>query len=143
MNVGDAVKGWGAYFNGTASKCSPATTNDLTTAGKGLSYMTEFLGACTGCQFDALAFHYYGSGSDTSALTDTIQAYQKLQKQYNIAELWIPEMAPTDQPSADEVTAMLAILDDPANGVARYAFNGLDTGTGVQLSGDVASAYSA
>ena len=144
MQVSDVVSGWGTYFSQlSASKCSPATTNDITTQGKGLSYMTEFLAACTGCKFDALAFHYYGSGSDTSALTNTIQAYQKLQKQYGIAELWIPEMAPTDQPSADEVTAMLAILDDPANGVARYAFNGLNTGTGVQLAGDVASAYAA
>ena len=144
MEVGDVVKGWGDYFNGTsASKCSPATTNDLTTEGKGLSYMTSFLEQCIGCHFDALAFHYYGSGSDTSALTSTIQAYQRLQQQYGIAELWIPEMAPTDSPSADEVTAMLAVLDNPANGVTRYAFNGLDTGDGIQLSGDIASAYSA
>ncbi|KAK0514968.1 hypothetical protein JMJ35_002347 [Cladonia borealis] len=142
MSVSDVVSGWGTYFSGmSASKCSPATTNDLTTQGKGLSYMTEFLAACTGCKFDALAFHYYGSGSDLSALTSTIQAYQKLQQQYNIPELWIPEMAPTDSPSSDEVTAMLAVLDNPANGVTRYAFNGLNTGSGVQLSGDVASAY--
>ena len=144
MSVSDVVSGWGTYFSGmSASKCSPATTNDLTTQGKGLSYMTEFLEACTGCKFDALAFHYYGSGSDLSALTSTIQAYQKLQQQYGISELWIPEMAPTDSPSADEVTAMLAVLDNPANGVTRYAFNGLNTGDGIQLSGDIASAYSA
>ena len=142
MSVSDVVSGWGTYFSGlSASKCSPATTNDLTTENKGLSYMTQFLEACTGCKFDALAFHYYGSGSDTSALTNTIQAYQKLQKQYGIAELWIPEMAPTDQPSADEVNAMLAILDNPANGVTRYAFNGLNTGSGIQLAGEIASAY--
>ena len=143
MSVSDVVSGWGTYFSGlSASKCSPATTNDLTTQGKGLSYMSEFLAACTGCKFDALAFHYYGSGSDTSALTNTIQAYQKLQKQYGIPELWIPEMAPTDQPSADEVNAILAILDNPANGVTRYAFNGLQTGSGIQLAGEIASAYS-
>ena len=142
MSVSDVVSGWGTYFSGlSASKCSPATTNDLTTQGKGLSYMTQFLEQCTGCKFDALAFHYYGSGSDTSALTNTIQAYQKLQKQYGIPELWIPEMAPTDQPSADEVNAMLDILDNPANGVTRYAFNGLNTGSGIQLAGDIASAY--
>lgn len=142
MSVSDVVSGWGTYFSGlSASKCSPATTNDLTTQGKGLSYMTQFLEQCTGCKFDALAFHYYGSGSDTSALTNTIQAYQKLQKQYGIAELWITEMAPTDQPSVDEVNAILEILDNPANGVTRYAFNGLSTGTGIQLAGDIASAY--
>ena len=142
MSVSDVVSGWGTYFSGlSASKCSPATTNDLTTQGKGLSYMTQFLEACTGCKFDALAFHYYGSGSDTSALTNTIHAYQKLQKQYGIPELWIPEMAPTDQPSTDEVNAILAILDNPANGVTRYAFNGLNTGSGIQLAGDIASAY--
>ena len=143
MSVSDVVSGWGTYFSGmSASKCSPATTNDLTTQGKGLSYMTEFLEACTGCKFDALAFHYYGLGSDLSALTSTIQAYQKLQQQYGIAELWITEMAPTDQPSTDEVNAMLALLDNPATGVTRYAFNGLNTGSGLQLSGDIASAYS-
>ena len=142
MSVSDVVSGWGTYFSGlSASKCSPATTNDLTTQGKGLSYMSDFLAACTGCKFDALAFHYYGSGSDTSALISTIQAYQKLQKQYGIPELWIPEMAPTDQPSADEVNALLAVLDNPANGVTRYAFNGLNTGTGIQLAGEIASAY--
>lgn len=141
MSVAEAVQGWTTYFTGTASKCSPATTNDLTTSGKGLSYMSQFLEQCTGCKFDALAFHYYGSGSDLSALTSTIQAYQKLQQQYGISELWIPEMAPTDSPSADEVNAMLAVLDNPANGVTRYAFNGLSTGSGIQLSGDIASAY--
>ena len=142
MSVSDAVSGWGTYFSGlSASKCSPATTNDITTQGKGLSWMTEFLEACTGCKFDALAFHYYGVGSDLTALTNTIQAYQKLQQQYGIPELWIPEMAPTDQPSSDEVKAMLAVLDNPANGVTRYAFNGLNTGSGIQLAGDIASAY--
>ena len=142
IEFGDEVSGWRTYFSGlSASKCSPATTNDLTTQHKGLSYMSDFLAACTGCKFDALAFHYYGSGSDTAALTNTIQAYQKLQKQYGIPELWIPEMAPTDQPSADEVNAILAILDNPANGVTRYAFNGLQTGSGIQLAGEIASAY--
>ena len=140
MDVGSVVQGWNTHFKAkSASKCSPATTNDLQTQGKGLSYMTQFLEACTGCKFDALAFHYYGPGSDLTLLKDTISAYQKLQQQYGIAQLWIPEMAPTDSPSADEITSMLTFLDSA--GVDRYAFNGLNTGNGVSLSGSIASAY--
>ncbi|KAK3175039.1 hypothetical protein OEA41_002285 [Lepraria neglecta] len=140
MQVSDVVQGWNTYFAGkSASKVSPATTNDIQTQGKGLSYMSEFLGACTGCHFDALAFHYYGPGSDLTTLKNTVSAYQKLQQQYGIAELWITEMAPTDGPSSSEITSMLSFLD--SSGVDRYAFNGLNTGSGVPLTGSMASAY--
>jgi hypothetical protein len=140
MQVSDVVQGWNTHFAGkSASKVSPATTNDIQTQGKGLSYMSEFLSACTGCKFDALAFHYYGPGSDLSVLKNTISAYQKLQQQYGIAELWITEMAPTDSPGPSEIVSMLNYLD--SSGVNRYAFNGLNTGSGVSLTGALASAY--
>lgn len=144
MSVTQAVASWGTYLNGMeAALVSPATTNDLVTKNTGYDYMTQFLAQCHGCKFQALSFHWYGNSWDINdtpgGLEPTIKAYQKLQQQYNIPELWIPEMAPNQAPTQDQMTALLAYLDSSA--VTRYAFNGLDTGTGQQLSGMLADCY--
>jgi len=148
MPINQAVSSWGTYMSHmNASLVSPATTNDLATKNVGLDYMTQFLDACKGCKFQALAFHWYGNAWDINesqgGLQPTIKAYQKLQQLHKIPELWIPEMAPNQAPTKDQMSKMLAHLDDASSGVTRYAFNGLDTNTGQQLTGDIASTYCA
>lgn len=144
MSVPDAVQGWKANMEPLKSSgiklVTPGTTNELTASTMGLGYMTQFLQSCSGCHFDALAFHYYGSASDMEALKATVKKYQALQQQHSIPELWITEMAPTEAPTAEQMSAFLKFLDDPASGVSRYAFNGLNTGNGQSLTGPVVKA---
>jgi len=144
LSVADAVTGWKANMEPLKSSgiklVTPGTTNDLTDSNMGHGYMSQFLEACTGCQFDALTFHYYGQASDVSALQAAVTKYQTLQKLHNIGELWISEMAPTEAPTTEQMAAFLKFLDDPSNGVARYAFNGLSTGDGQSLTGPVIQA---
>ncbi|MCJ1457848.1 hypothetical protein MMC28_008217 [Mycoblastus sanguinarius] len=150
IGVSDAVTGWNTYMqpkrSSTVKVGTPATTNDLTSKNIGLDYMTQFLQQCTGCKFDFLCFHWYGSATDVDStpgsLKATITAYQKLATQYNIPEIWIPEFAPMGASSSD-LQAFLTFLDDSSNGVARYALNGLGTGSGLPLTGSIASTYSA
>jgi hypothetical protein len=147
MSVDQTVLSWGTHMSNTpALLVSPATTNDLVAKNTGLDFMTQFLSKCSGCKFQALAFHWYGNAWDINdtpgGLEPTIQAYQKLQTKYSIPELWISEMAPHQAPTEDQMNSMLSYLDGPC-GVTRYGFNGLETGTGQQLTGMLASAYAA
>ncbi len=144
LNVADAVQGWKDNMEPLKSSgiklVTPGTTNDITDSNMGHGYMSQFLEACTGCHFDVLTFHYYGEASDISALQETVTKYQTLQKQHNIGELWISEMAPNEAPTTEQMAAFLKFLDDPSNGVARYSFNGLNTGNGQSLTGPVIKA---
>lgn len=150
MDYNTCASNWMTYMQpkqGSAKLISPATTNNMDDTAMGVHYMANFLDACItqkGCHIDVLAFHYYGEASDMDALKTTVAAYQKLQTQYKIPELWIPEMAPNEAPTADQMSAFLSFLDDPSNGVTRYAFNGLNTGTGQSLDdGVIKTAYQA
>ncbi|KAK4697794.1 hypothetical protein P7C71_g321, partial [Lecanoromycetidae sp. Uapishka_2] len=145
MPVGQAITSWGTYMQDMdALLISPATTNDLTTPDKGLDYMRQFLLGCQGCKIHALAFHVYMNAWDINetpgSLEATIQAYQKLQLQYNIPKLYISEMATNQAPTQDQMDAILSYLDGNS-AVDRYAWNGLDSGTGQQLSGMLEDCY--
>lgn len=117
---------------------TPCTQNNVGQTGIGSEYMAGFLSNFPPNSFDAIAFHWYGpgtseglNGSDNpQSLAATVAAYQKLQTQYHIAELWITEGGPTDATS-DMVSTFLEWLDDPSNGVDRYMFNGLNSPTSV------------
>lgn len=144
LSVGAAVQGWKDNMEPLKSSgiklVTPGTTNELTAANMGHGYMSQFLESCSGCHFDALTFHYYGEASDISALKAAVTKYQTLQQLHNIPELWISEMAPNEPPTPEQMSAFLKFLDDPANGIARYAFNGLNTGNGQSLTGGVVQA---
>ena len=117
---------------------TPCTQNNVDTPNIGSDYMASFLAQFPPKSFDAIAFHFYGpgtqeglNGSDNpQSLVATVAAYQKLQTQYQIDELWITEGGPEDA-SPDMVNTFLEWLDDPANGVDRYAWNGLNSPTSV------------
>ena len=117
---------------------TPCTQNNVGSPGIGTEYMAGFLSNFKPNSFDAIAFHWYGpgtteglNGSDNpQSLAATVAAYQKLQKQYDIAELWITEGGPEDA-SSDILATFLEWLDDPSNGVDRYLFNGLNSPTSV------------
>lgn len=117
---------------------TPCTQNNVGSAGIGSEYMASFLAQFPLNSFDAIAFHWYGpgtqeglNGSDNpQSLAATVAAYQKLQKQYGIAELWITEGGPEGSAS-DMLPVFLEWLDDSSNGVDRYLWNGLNSPTSV------------
>lgn len=126
---------------------TPCTQNNVGSPGIGSDYMASFLAQFPPNSFDAICFHWYGPGTQTGlngsnnpqSLAATVAAYQKLQKQYDIAELWISEGGPEDA-APDMVNAFLEWLDDSSNGVDRYLWNGLNSPTSVVQVG-AGSAY--
>ena len=139
MDVGTCVSSYMQYMQphaGSSKLISPSTTNDLNDANVGIQYMSDFLDQCKaqGCQIDVLGFHYYGDASDLPYFKNTVSQYQALQQKHGIAELWITEMAPNQAPTEDQMKSFLEFLDDSSSGVSRYAFNGLNTGTGQSLT---------
>ena len=123
---------------GSTKVTTPCTQNNVGSPGIGSEYMANFLAQFPPNSFDAICHHWYGpgtqeglNGSDNpQSLAATVAAYQKLQKQYGIAELWISEGGPEDA-SPDMIKSFLDWLDDPANGVDRYSWNGLNSPTSV------------
>ena len=61
-SVSDAVTAWNQYFQSYAGKgCSlgsPAVTSSIT-SGQGLSWLSSFMSACTGCTVHNVAVHWY------------------------------------------------------------------------------------
>lgn len=117
---------------------TPCTKNNVGSPGIGSEYMSDFLAQFQPNSFDAIAFHWYGPGTNEGlngsdnpqSLAATVAAYQTLQKKWGIAELWITEGGPTGASDA-MLTTFLQWLDDPSNGVDRYMFNGLNSDTSV------------
>ena len=140
MGEGDAVANWNKYMKPKSGKLvSPAVMNS------GSQWMSNFLDQCTDCNIQALAFHWYGEVDDIDStpgsLSATVKTFKALADKHGIPELWISEMAPRSTPSADQMSAYLKFLEDESNGITRYAFNGLNTGSGIDLVGAVAAAY--
>ncbi|KAF6233011.1 hypothetical protein HO173_008767 [Letharia columbiana] len=117
---------------------TPCTQNNIGSSGIGSDYMASFLAQFPSNSFDAICCHWYGpgtqeglNGSDNpQSLAATVAEYQRLRKQYGIAELWITEGGPEDA-APDTLTTFLEWLDDPSNGVDRYAWNGLNSPSSV------------
>ena len=141
MDVGSCVQNWNTYMqpkaSGSVKLISPGVTNNLDDSNMGLHYLTSFLDQCKGCTIDVLAFHYYGKASDLDYFKNTVQQFKNLQTQHGIPELWITEMAPTELPTKEQMDGFLEFLDSSESGVSRYAFNGLNTGTGQSLDNAV------
>lgn len=151
LSWGDAASAFTAHMaskrTGGTKVTTPCTQNNIGSPGIGSDYMASFLALFPSNSFDAICFHWYGpgtqeglNGSDNpQSLAATVTEYQKLQKQYGIAELWISEGGPEDAGS-DMISAFLEWLDDASNGVDRYAWNGLNSPTSVVNVG-TGSAY--
>jgi len=101
----DGVTLWQTYINPLQSKgyklVSPACTDD----DAGLTWYQEFFAACSGCHFDAIAFHAY-----TTSAQNLIDYATTLHNTYNLP-IWVTEFADQNfsgtggQPSMDDVWA--------------------------------------
>ena len=151
LSVQDAADAHTAHIaplrTGGTKVTTPCTQNNVASPGIGSDYMASFLAKFPPNSFDAIAFHWYGpgtqeglNGSDNpQSLAATVAEYQKLKQQYGIAELWITEGGPQDA-APDMLNTFLKWLDDPSNGVDRYLWNGLNSPTSVVQIG-AGSAY--
>ncbi|KAG2751484.1 glycoside hydrolase family 128 protein [Suillus brevipes Sb2] len=104
MSPSDGVALWQQYINPLKDLgyklISPACTNDQT----GLDWMASFFQECSGCQIDAVAFHFYGT--DAQAF---ISYATQLYNTYKLP-IWVTEFADQSfsggaQASQDEVYA--------------------------------------
>lgn len=151
LSVQDAADAHTAHIaplrTGGTKVTTPCTQNNVASPGIGSDYMASFLAKFPSNSFDAIAFHWYGpgtqeglNGSDNpQSLAATVAEYQKLQKQYGIAELWITEGGP-EGAAPDMLNTFLEWLDDSSNGIDRYLWNGLNSPTSVVQIG-AGSAY--
>jgi len=64
LSPADAAAGYKTYmqpFAGKAKLGSPAVTNGDATTGMGAGWLSSFFDACSDCQVDFVAFHWYAS----------------------------------------------------------------------------------
>jgi hypothetical protein len=136
LSPSDAAAGYKTYmqpFAGKAQLGSPAVTNGG--GSMGLTWLGNFLDACTDCTIDFVAIHWYNGGSATDFMNYVDQAYTAGGNR----PLWITEFQ-----GEGDATSQNAFLEavipqlDASSKVARYAYFMVDDGnllsTGSALS---------
>ncbi|SLM40194.1 Uncharacterised protein family, glycosyl hydrolase catalytic domain [Lasallia pustulata] len=122
IQIPDAVSAYQTYMMplaGTVALGAPAVTNSGGSAG--LTYLKDFLTACTNCHFDFFPIHWYGAASDTAGFQSHVsEAYAVVGNK----PLWVTEFGTTGG-SAAEVQEFLQTVStwmDGSEMVARYSF---------------------
>ena len=103
-------------FAGKAQLGSPAITNGG--GSMGLSWLSSFMSACSGCQIDFVAIHWY-SNYAPDFIAHVQAAYQQTGK-----PIWVTEFALTDSTDA-QVEAFIETVTtwmDSTDYVHRYAY---------------------
>jgi hypothetical protein len=91
-----AYKKWMQPLAGKVKLGAPAVTNGG--APMGVTWMTEFIGNCTGCTIDFVPLHWYDSASNTAYFKSYIPSfYEAVQK-----PLWITEVSPVTSHCCNE-----------------------------------------
>ncbi|KAF9698854.1 hypothetical protein EKO04_003294 [Ascochyta lentis] len=130
MELGAAVAAWKQYMEPQKSLKekmylgSPAVTNGP----RGLSYLSSFIDACTGCSIDFVNIHWYDDASNTAYFKKHIEDARKVA---NGRPIWITEFKPRgsdEQIKAfmDEVLPWL----DASSDIHRYAYFMANIGDG-------------
>lgn len=109
---------------------APAVTSNQAT---GLPWLHQFFGNCTGCVFDFLPIHWYGS--DVNAFTTYVQL---LHTTFNL-NIWITEFSCVDFTGSNPCTQTLvnnfmntaSIFLDGASYVEKYAWFGCSGVSGI------------
>jgi hypothetical protein len=140
LSPSDAAAGYKTYmmpFAGKAQLGSPAVTNGG--GSMGLTWLENFLSACTGCQIDFVAIHWYTGGDATAFMDYVDQAYTAGGNR----PLWITEFQ-----GEGDATAQNSFLEtvipqlDASSKVQRYSYfmasdgNLLSTGSSLSALGE-------
>ncbi|KUJ08495.1 uncharacterized protein LY89DRAFT_599598 [Mollisia scopiformis] len=120
LTYSQAATGWQTFmepFAGKATLVSPAVTNGGSPMG--LTWLENFISACTSCTIDAVAIHWYNGGTAADFQSYVQQAYTAGGNR----PLWITEFqasGTTDEQNSflEEVIPFL----DGSDMVAKYAY---------------------
>lgn len=122
MNVSLAVSAYKQFVQpwaGTVRLGAPAVMNSVQD-GQGISYLTQFMGNCTGCTVDFIPLHWYGSVLEPDSFKTYVRSFWvKFGK-----PLWITEFAPTSG-TDDQIIAFLENVMpwlDRQTYVQRYSY---------------------
>ena len=119
MSVGDAVAAYKQYIQPLAAQGlklgSPAVTNGAE-ANKGINWLQQFMGACTGCQVDVVATHYYASDNADDFKNYITKFYQTFNK-----PVWVTEFGVTSG-NADAFLQQVLPWMDSQPWIQRYAY---------------------
>lgn len=122
-------------FAGAVRLGSPAVTNGAAESGMGLGWLTSFLSACSNCQIDFVAIHWYDSGNNVEYFKQHItDAHTQTGK-----PVWLTEFGATDGDVNAFLKEVLPWLDQQSF-VERYSYfmakDGiLNSGTGLSTVG--------
>ncbi|EMF12750.1 glycoside hydrolase family 128 protein [Sphaerulina musiva SO2202] len=123
-------------FKGQAQLCAPAVTNGGGDS-MGLSYLKNFLSACTDCQIDCLNIHWYDSAENVDYFKSHVEQAIELA---NGKPVYISEFGCTG--SDDQINSFLQEvmpwMDNNSN-IAGYAYFMVESGN--LLSGTEPSTY--
>lgn len=124
-----AVAAWRKYLQPYADRVklgSPAVCNGAEPL-MGLNWLSAFLDACQGCTIDFVTIHWYGLAND-----DGVEHFKdhvtKAKDTAQGREVWITEFQPNGsvEEQSNFMGKILPWLDDPSNGVKRYAYFQVD-----------------
>lgn len=122
MNPEEAAIFYRQYITPYADRATlvtPAVTNGG--APMGLTYMSNFLNACTDCKASVMAIHWYGDNvaQFKAQVSDAIN----LAHQHNMAEVWITEFALNNASPSQSAAFLQEVLPwlDSQSAIGRYA----------------------
>lgn len=115
-----AATGWMTYmqpFAGKATLVSPAVTNGG--APMGLTWLSNFISACSSCTIDAVAIHWYNGGTAADFQTYVKKAYAAGGNR----PLWITEFQASGS-TAEQNAFLEEVIPflDSSDMVAKYAY---------------------
>ncbi|KAF2173428.1 glycoside hydrolase family 128 protein [Zasmidium cellare ATCC 36951] len=140
LSPADAATGYKTHMNpfaGQAKLCAPAVTNGPASENMGLTWLKQFLSACTDCTIDCLNIHWYDSATNIDYfkqhVTDAISLAGG-------KPVYISEIGATG--SNDQINSFLEEVMpwmDSNDGVAGYAY--YMASEGLLVSGSEPSTY--
>ncbi|KAI9737415.1 MAG: hypothetical protein M1834_009569 [Cirrosporium novae-zelandiae] len=143
MTYSEAVTAWNTYmepFSGKASLVSPCVTNGASPMG--LTWLGNFLDACTDCTISAIAIHWYDSATNFAYFKEYINEAITLAGDKNV---WLTEFGATGTDAEiasflEEAISFLSVTDK----VTYYAYYMVADGyliDGTSVSSPVGTTY--
>ncbi|KAI7463127.1 hypothetical protein D0860_05297 [Hortaea werneckii] len=135
-DAAEAYKKYMSPFAGKAKMCAPSVTNGG--GSMGLTWLSNFLDACSDCQIDCINIHWYDSYQNTEYFKDHVNNATEIAPG---KEVFVSEFGTTDG-SDEQVSEFLQDVMpwmDSKDEVAGYAY--FMVSEGMLVSGNSASSY--
>ncbi|KAI7151744.1 glycoside hydrolase family 128 protein [Hortaea werneckii] len=135
-DAAEAYKKYMSPFAGKAKMCAPSVTNGG--GSMGLTWLSNFLDACSDCQIDCVSIHWYDSYENTEYFKDHVNNATEIAPG---KEVFVSEFGTTDG-SDEQVSEFLQDVMpwmDSKDEIAGYAY--FMVSEGMLVSGDSASSY--